>query len=154
MSYNKTNWTKTTAITPTSLNKIENGIEENSNAITEIARQNVITNGEPVKAGYKIDDKDVYIKRISFMDAINGNDNGMYALPHGIVGAERIWVNYEESHFYEKNNEEMYGLPIYFFRGKGNLDAVFCTVKGDNIEFIMTSGWNNGWEKVITLMYY
>lgn len=33
MAYEKTNWTSATAINPTNLNKIENGIEQNSNDI-------------------------------------------------------------------------------------------------------------------------
>jgi len=36
MAYGKTNWTSTTPINPTNLNKIENGIEQNSNDINNI----------------------------------------------------------------------------------------------------------------------
>lgn len=67
MAYEKTNWTSTTPINTTNLNKIENAIEELSSV-------NIITNGEPVKAGYKVDGKDVWIKRISINSLPNASN--------------------------------------------------------------------------------
>lgn len=44
------------------MNTFQDNIE---NAINEI-NYNIITDGEAVKCGYKIDNKDVYVKRINF----------------------------------------------------------------------------------------
>lgn len=44
------------------MNQFQDNVE---NAINEI-NYNIITEGEAVKCGYKIDNKDVYVKRINF----------------------------------------------------------------------------------------
>lgn len=62
------------------MNTFQDNIE---NAINEISKQeNFVTDGTAVKCGYKIDGKDVYVKRISLGVLPNKNEK---SVPHGIT---------------------------------------------------------------------
>lgn len=50
------------AINGTNLNQMQDNTE---NAINDVKQNDIITDGEAVKCGYKVDGKDVYIKRIN-----------------------------------------------------------------------------------------
>lgn len=52
------------------------------NAINEIKQEDITTDGTEVKCGYKIDGKDVYVKRISLGVLPNKNEKNV---PHGIT---------------------------------------------------------------------
>ena len=88
MAYTKKTWIDgVTPIKASDLNSIESGIEENANNIDELNTPiNIITNGEPVKTGRKIDGKDEYVKRIS----VKLGNNNVVSADTGITNATII----------------------------------------------------------------
>ena len=65
------------------MNTFQDNIE---NAINEI-NYNIITDGEAVKCGYKIDNKDVYVKRINFGNLPNST---LKDVNHNITNFSKI----------------------------------------------------------------
>ena len=61
---------------------IENAINEVQNNLNISKQEDITTDGEAVKCGYKIDNKDVYVKRISLGVLPNKNEK---TVPHGIT---------------------------------------------------------------------
>lgn len=47
-------------------NTLQNNVENAINEISNLKQENFVTDGPAVKCGYKIDNKDVYVKRINF----------------------------------------------------------------------------------------
>lgn len=48
------------------LNQMQTNMENAIDEVDKKTQQDITTNGDPVKCGYKIDDKDVYVKRVYF----------------------------------------------------------------------------------------
>lgn len=72
MAYAKTNWVNgETPINAANLNNIENGIEAIDNKI-----QDIVTNGNAAKCGYKIDGKEIYCIKKDF--TMNGNESNSF----------------------------------------------------------------------------
>lgn len=112
MAYEKTNWTSTTPINTTSLNKIESAIEQNSNDI-EQNRSAIETNNTNLNE--KIGDLTTLntTEKSSLVDAINSvvesgsNDNG-------------DWIKYADGtmicgkHLSGKSSSSIWASPIYY----------------------------------------
>lgn len=86
MAYIKTNWTNTTPINPTNLNKLENGIEQNSNKITVLENKFNYSTEEQV-VGTWIDGKPLYRKVINCGTLTNG---GTKEVPTGLSNVTYI----------------------------------------------------------------
>ena len=67
----------------------ETDLAPSVNAVKQHIQQDIVTGGEPVKCGYKIDGKDVYVKRIQ---SGNLGDNTSTTIPTGLTNVTIIEV--------------------------------------------------------------
>ena len=181
MSYTKTNWTSTTPINTTNLNKIEEGISANDTgntnnatnigtlsnlntteksnlvgAINEVntndIRRSTYSTDEQV-IGTWIDGKPLYRKTITFTTTIKANETTSIA--HNITNVKNIFIDFSTS-FMEANigatNYLSYSFPLIGYESSTN-DKVFCYSTITNIKFYSNGGWATNWTKHITLKY-
>lgn len=93
-----------TPINSSNLNLLQDNIE---NAIDEIKQPDLTTNGEPVKCGYKIDDKDVYVKLVD-CGYLNAGTRG---IAHNINNIDKMYGY--KGYFRNENNETIFHIPRY-----------------------------------------
>lgn len=117
-----------------------NGVKVNKEIIT----------GQEIATSEFIDGKRVYEKIFSTYTTIDGGETTTFA--HGIIGADKIWVDLSNSYFRATTNNMSYPLPMIYY-GSTTFEGVQVYVDLTNINFISKSGWGEVWEKVIRLRY-
>lgn len=179
MAYTKTNWINDSvpAINAGNLNKIEQGIydnsvaiEENTNNIGDIDNLTTKNNSNVVEAINEVnnkfnysteeqvigkwrDGKSLYRKTITFTTTIKANETTSIA--HNIKNAKNIFIDFSAS-FMEANigesNYISYSFPLVGYGGNIT-DKVYCYANLTNIEFYANGNWATNWTKHITLKY-
>ena len=145
MAYQKTNWTNTTPINTSNLNKIEQGIYDTDEAINKVKKYS----SQEQKIGTSIDGKPLYRKTLSFNTTVN-SETPLY-IAHNISNVDTIFVDYSYSYLWNDTTGS-YSLPIVGYDG-GFTDTVYCMANENNIVICSTGGWNALWTKVITVNY-
>lgn len=117
------------------LNQMQNNMED-------VTQRDIVTDGTPVKCGYKIDGKDVYVKRINF-GALPNNTN--IAKPTGIDLTTKSIIKIEG---YCKHDSTSIGFPLPFAHAS-NLSYSIMVNIDTNGNIVVTSASDrsnyNGW---------
>ena len=69
------------------MNTFQDNVENAINEISNLKQENFVTDGTAVKCGYKIDNKDVYVKRINFGNLPNST---LKDVNHNITNFSKI----------------------------------------------------------------
>ena len=148
MAYQKTNWTSTTPINTSNLNKIEQGIYDVDGKLNI----NHIDNKEKETNEY-LNGKKIYKKMLSFTTTISRDT--ILSIPIGVNNAELIWL--ESSYIYNNNIDVNNGrlcYPIPFNIAPNETSTyIGARINGTNVELLSNGGWNTLWTKVITVKY-
>lgn len=97
MAYEKTNWTSTTPINTTNLNKIENGIEQNSNEIVNTNNKFNYSTEEQV-IGTWIDGKPLYRKTFVWeKTGCTGDTLVTDSIDISSLGVDTVFIDYSSS---------------------------------------------------------
>ena len=110
-----------------------------------------IKTGEEYATNEYIDGKRVYIKQLEFNDTISAGLDNRLVKSHGIVGAEKIWVDLSNSYIKATTTNATYPLPVILY--SGNISALSVIVDLTNIYMEAQGGWGTIWTKVIRLKY-
>lgn len=174
MAYTKTNWINDSipAINAGNLNKIEQGIYDNSvaieentdnigdidnlatqsksdlvNAINSIVDSEVYSTDEVKTNKVWIDGKPIYRKVIQFTTTIQGAN--MFSMAHNISNADYIYVE----KFYMSNQDSIcYEVPLVGYAGN-TTDKAYSYIDRNNLYVYSTGGWNTAWVKNVIIEY-
>ena len=116
------------------------------NAINEI-NYNIITDGEAVKCGYKIDNKDVYVKRINFGALPNNTSKSVNT---NIDFNQNTLIKIEGIAKYNSNN---IAFPIPFTNPSNLSYAIGVNIDNDN-NIVVTTGTDRSSYNGIFNIYY
>ena len=134
--------------------KIEKDLDINGNYYKngeKIDTEMQIKTGEEYATNEYIDGKRVYIKQLEFNDTVGGGQDNRLVKSHGIVGAEKIWVDLSNSYIKATTTKATYPLPVILY--SGNISALSIIVDLTNIYMESQGGWGTIWTKVIRLKY-
>lgn len=134
--------------------KIEKDLDINGNYYKngeKIDTEMQIKAGEEYATNEYIDGKRVYIKQLEFNDIVGGGQDNRLVKSHGIVGAEKIWVDLSNSYIKATTTKATYPLPVILY--SGNISALSVIVDLTNIYLEAQGGWGDIWTKVIRLKY-
>ncbi len=134
--------------------KIEKDLDINGNYYKngeKIDTEMQIKTGEEYATNEYIDGKRVYIKQLEFNDIVGGGQDNRLEKSHGIVGAEKIWVDLSNSYIKATTTKATYPLPVILY--SGNISALSIIVDLTNIYMESQGGWGTIWTKVIRLKY-
>lgn len=110
-----------------------------------------IKTGKEYATNEYIDGKRVYIKQLEFNDTVRAGLDNRLVKSHGIVGAEKIWVDLSNSYIKATTTNATYPLPVILY--SGNISALSIIVDLTNIYMEAQGGWGTIWTKVIRLKY-
>ena len=116
------------------------------NAINEI-NYNIITDGEAVKCGYKIDNKDVYVKRINFGALPNNTSKSVNT---NIDFNQNTLIKIEGIAKYNSNN---IAFPIPFTNPSDFSYTIGVNIDNDN-NIVVTTGTDRSSYNGIFNIYY
>ena len=92
-------------------------------------------------------DKPLYGKTIIF----NTSYNTQYEFSHGIENYDKVWIDFGDSYYLANNGVTVpLNANSYYGDFTQTNDAM---VYQDKIILYSTGGWNENWEKVITIKY-
>lgn len=130
-----------TPINSSNLNLLQSNIES---AIGEVKQPDLITNGEPVKCGYKIDGKDVYVKLVDcgYLNA------GTYKIPHNISNIDKMYGY--KGFFRNESNKTIFSLPRFSTSNVG----VDADIDITNINITAGSAFNGTSFKAYIYIYF
>lgn len=134
--------------------KIEKDLDINGNYYKngkKIDTEIQITTGKEYATNEYIDGKRVYIKQLEFNDTVSGGLDNRLVKSHGIVGAEKIWIDLSNSYIKATTTNATYPLPVILY--SGNISALSIIVDLTNIYMESQGGWGTIWTKVIRLKY-
>lgn len=134
------NVTKANAETMT---QFQNNIE---NAINEI-NYNIITDGEAVKCGYKIDNKDVYVKRINFGTLPN---NTSKSINTNIDFNQNTLIKIEGIAKYNSNN---IAFPIPLTNPINLAYSISVNIDNDNNIVVITGSDRSSYSAIFNVYY-
>lgn len=134
------NITKASAETMT---QFQNNIE---NAINEI-NYNIITDGEAVKCGYKIDNKDVYVKRINFGALPN---NTSKSINTNIDFNQNTLIKIEGIAKFNSNN---IAFPIPFVNPANLSYSISVNIDNDNNIVVVTGSDRSSYSAIFNVYY-
>ena len=98
-----------------------------------------------------VDGKKIYRRTLIVTDTISPGEN--IVIPLSLTGiADRIWVDQQNSYIRTLSGDQSYPLPLPRYSvNSPNYVAVWVNSAG--IRIYSDSGWNEGWEKCITIRY-
>ena len=98
-----------------------------------------------------VDGKKIYRRTLIVTDAISGGGN--ITIPLSLTGiADRIWVDQQNSYIRTLSGDQSYPLPLPRYSvNSPNYVAVWVNSSG--IRIYSDSGWNENWEKCVTVRY-
>lgn len=134
--------------------KIEKDLDINGNYYKngkKIDTEIQITTGKEYATNEYIDGKRVYIKQLEFNDTVSGGLDNRLVKSHGILGAEKIWIDLSNSYIKATTTNATYPLPVILY--SGNISALSVIVDLTNIYMESQGGWGTIWTKVIRLKY-
>ena len=98
-----------------------------------------------------VDGKKIYRRTLIVTDTISGGGN--IVIPLSLTGiADRIWVDQQNSYIRTLSGDQSYPLPLPRYSvNSPNYVAVWVNSSG--IRIYSDSGWNQSWEKCVTVRY-
>lgn len=122
-----------------------------SNISGEVMAEMAVYSTEEIIVGTWIDGKPLYRKVVSTTEVMQENVN--LVVPHGITDIEKIWIDFGNSYYYRADDKRGLTLVQTFYTTTQSQDRTSAYVDENNVHLISTGGWNENWEKVITLNY-
>lgn len=104
---------------------------------------------EETVIGTWIDGKTLYKKTITTNQFISGGTTT--SIEHGIQNVEKIWIDTSDSFMFDGSNS--YPFPVNQYGSYNNFDRLGVKVNQSTIDFLSAGGWDENWEKVITVKY-
>ena len=115
-----------------------------------MAEMSVFSTDEQV-IGTWTNGKPLYRKVLSTFEVMSENVN--LVVPHGVTGIEKIWIDFGNSYYHRANDKRTLTLVQTFYTTTSSTDRTSAYADDTNVYLISTGGWNDAWEKVITIQY-
>lgn len=97
-----------------------------------------------------VDGKKIY--RRTFITTETVSPSNTLTIPMSLTNiADTLWIDTQNSYIRSANGGQSYPLPLPRYSGTVNYVGVWCN--GAGIRIFSDSGWNEGWEKCITIRY-
>lgn len=97
-----------------------------------------------------VDGKRIY--RRTYITTETVSPNNTVTIPMSLVGiADTLWIDTQNSYVRSTDGGQSYPLPLPRYSGTENYVGVWCN--GAGIRIFSDSGWNQQWEKCITVRY-
>lgn len=97
-----------------------------------------------------VDGKKIY--RRTFITTETVSSDTTVTIPMSLVGiADTLWIDTQNSYVRSVDGGQSYPLPLPRYGGTENYVGVWCN--GAGIRIFSDSGWNQQWEKCVTVRY-
>ena len=97
-----------------------------------------------------IDGKKIYRRTYITTDLVSQSSTLTISMP--LTGiADTLWIDQQNSFIRSKGGEQVYPLPLPRYSGSNNYVGVWVNPSG--IRLFSDAGWNQNWEKCITIKY-
>ena len=97
-----------------------------------------------------VDGKRIY--RRTYITTETVSPSSTVTIPMSLVGiADTLWIDTQNSYIRSANGDRSYPLPLPRYSGTENYVGVWCN--GAGIRIFSDSGWNQQWEKCVTVRY-
>ena len=97
-----------------------------------------------------VDRKKIY--RRTFITTETVSPGNTVTIPMSLTNiADTLWIDTQNSYIRSANGGQSYPLPLPRYSGTANYVGVWCN--GAGIRIFSDSGWNEGWEKCVTIRY-
>ena len=97
-----------------------------------------------------VDGKKIYRRTYITTDTVSPNNTVTIPMPLTNI-ADTLWIDTQNSYIRSANGGQSYPLPLPRYSGTVNYVGVWCN--GAGIRIFSDSGWNEGWEKCVTVRY-
>ena len=136
-------------------NKIINGYtESNTDAYScEYVNEKLNTinsfSTEERVIGTWFDGRKLYSKDVTFISSIHSSESNQFA--HGISNADMVLI--DRAWIFNTATYISYHLPITLYNSSTSEDKLSIKADRKNITFNVGTGWGEGWQKIIRLVY-
>lgn len=97
-----------------------------------------------------VDGRKIY--RRTFITTETVSPSNTITIPMSLTNiADTLWIDTQNSYIRSADGGQSYPLPLPRYSGTVNYVGVWCN--GAGIRIFSDSGWNEGWEKVVTVRY-
>lgn len=97
-----------------------------------------------------VDGKKIY--RRTFITTETVSPNNTITIPMSLTNiADTLWIDTQNSYIRSADGGQSYPLPLPRYSGTANYVGVWCN--GAGIRIFSDSGWNQQWEKCVTVRY-
>ena len=97
-----------------------------------------------------VDGKKIY--RRTFITTETISPSNTITIPMSLTNiADTLWIDTQNSYIRSANGSQSYPLPLPRYDGTENYVGVWCN--GAGIRIFSDSGWNENWEKCVTVRY-
>ena len=97
-----------------------------------------------------IDGKRIY--RRTYITTETVSPNNTITIPMSLTNiADTLWIDTQNSYIRSADGGQSYPLPLPRYSGTANYVGVWCN--GAGIRIFSDSGWNENWEKCVTVRY-
>lgn len=97
-----------------------------------------------------VDGKRIYRRTFITTDVVHPNNT--LTIPMSLTYiADTLWIDTQNSYIRSANGDRSYPLPLPRYEGTGNYVGVWCN--GAGIRIFSDAGWNQQWEKCVTVRY-
>lgn len=97
-----------------------------------------------------VDGKKIY--RRTFITTETVSPSNTVTIPMSLTNiADTLWIDTQNSYIRSADGGQSYPLPLPRYSGTVNYVGVWCNSAG--IRIFSDSGWNEGWEKCVTIRY-
>ena len=95
--------------------------------------------------------KRIYTKRFVTNSVLNNNS---IRIKHGITNFDRIWVDLSNSYYYRRDvNRSVPVVSPFYIEDFSSREGQTVTIEAEEIIISSNGGFNENWEKVITVKY-
>lgn len=97
-----------------------------------------------------VDGKKIYRRTYITTDTVSPNNT--LTIPMSLTNiADTLWIDTQNSYIRSADGGQSYPLPLPRYSGTANYVGVWCN--GAGIRIFSDSGWNENWEKCVTVRY-
>ena len=97
-----------------------------------------------------VDGKKIYRRTYITTDTVSPSN--VLTIPMSLANiADTLWIDTQNSYIRSANGGQIYPLPLPRYDGAENYVGVWCN--GAGIRIFSDSGWNQQWEKCVTVRY-
>ena len=97
-----------------------------------------------------VDGKKIYRRTYITTDTVSLNNT--LTIPMSLTNiADTLWIDTQNSYIRSVDGGQSYPLPLPRYSGTANYVGVWCN--GAGIRIFSDSGWNQQWEKCVTVRY-